>query len=209
MPHKRFPYYWPFVRGFHQLLVVVSLTKGQDCRHFMISMLSASKSLNQTIKLLVGCHNSHKMPPFWICERGWSPGGWINIKMPSYQSRKYHCGDKTILRPSYLHNGISYTGKTTSLYWIGALWCIYPNKHAIIYQHYMGSGPVPACLQHLYLWWVKSTLFYIKTIRLKLLQTPMFIDQSDNHHPLIFIKSDLLFSWTDWFITYITCLRDV
>ena len=25
-----------------------------------------------------------------------------------------------ILRPSYLHNGISYTGKTTSLYWIRA-----------------------------------------------------------------------------------------
>ena len=49
------------------------------------------------------------------------PGGWINIKMASYQYRKSHCGDKTILRPSYLHNGISYTGKTTSLYWIGAL----------------------------------------------------------------------------------------
>ena len=41
--------------------------------------------------------------------------------MSSYQYRKSHCGDKTILRPSYLHNGISYTGKTTSLYWIGAL----------------------------------------------------------------------------------------
>ena len=25
-----------------------------------------------------------------------------------------------ILRPSYLHNGISYTGKTKSLYWIRA-----------------------------------------------------------------------------------------
>ena len=37
-----------------------------------------------------------------------------------YQYRKSHCGDKTIWRPSYLHNGISYTGKMTSLYWIGA-----------------------------------------------------------------------------------------
>ena len=52
---------------------------------------------------------------------GWQPGGWINIKMSSYQYRKCHCGDKTILRPSYLHNGISYTGKMTSLYWIRAL----------------------------------------------------------------------------------------
>ena len=40
--------------------------------------------------------------------------------MTSYQYRKSHCGDKTILRPSYLHNGISYTCKTTSLYWIRA-----------------------------------------------------------------------------------------
>ena len=37
--------------------------------------------------------------------------------MSSDQYRKSHCGDKTILRPSYLHNGISYTGKT-ALYWI-------------------------------------------------------------------------------------------
>ena len=49
------------------------------------------------------------------------PGPRFNIKMTSYWYRKSHCGDKTILRPSYLHNGISYTGKTTSLYWIGAL----------------------------------------------------------------------------------------
>ena len=46
--------------------------------------------------------------------------GWFNIKMPSYQYRKYHCGDKTTLRPSYLHNRISYTSKTSSLYWIRA-----------------------------------------------------------------------------------------
>ena len=45
----------------------------------------------------------------------------LAIKMTSYQYRKSHCGDKTILRPSYLHNGISYTGKMTSLYWIRAL----------------------------------------------------------------------------------------
>ena len=49
------------------------------------------------------------------------PGVWFNKKMPSYQYRKSHHGDKTILRPSYLHNGISYTGKMASLYWIRAL----------------------------------------------------------------------------------------
>ena len=52
--------------------------------------------------------------------RWWlSPGPWFNTKMSSYQYRKSHCGDKTISRPSYLHNGIFYTGKTASLYWIG------------------------------------------------------------------------------------------
>ena len=47
-------------------------------------------------------------------------GPWFNIKMPSYQHRISHCGDKTILRSSYLHNRISYTGKTTLLYLIRA-----------------------------------------------------------------------------------------
>ena len=48
-------------------------------------------------------------------------GPWFNIKMSSYQYRKSHCGDKTVVRSSYLHNGISYTGKMSFLYWIGAL----------------------------------------------------------------------------------------
>ena len=45
----------------------------------------------------------------------------IYINMSSYQYRKYHCRDKTVVRLSYIHNGISYTGKTTSLYWIRAM----------------------------------------------------------------------------------------
>ena len=65
-----------------------------------------------------------RLQQFWvlhghICHP--SAGPQFNIKITSYQYRKSHCGDKTILRLSYLHNGISYTGKTTSLYWIGAL----------------------------------------------------------------------------------------
>ena len=49
------------------------------------------------------------------------PGPWFNIKMSSHQYRKSHCGDKTVVRSSYPHNGISYTGKMTSLYWIRSL----------------------------------------------------------------------------------------
>ena len=52
------------------------------------------------------------------------PGGWFNIKMSSYQYRKSHRGDKTVVRSSYLHNGNSCIGKTTSLYWTSALFLI-------------------------------------------------------------------------------------
>ena len=45
-----------------------------------------------------------------------SPGCWFNIKMVSYQYRKSHCRGKTVIRSTYLHHGISYTGKMTSLY---------------------------------------------------------------------------------------------
>ena len=49
--------------------------------------------------------------------------------MSSYQYRKSHCGDKTVVRSSSLHNGISYTGKTVSLYWIGALFILHGQYH--------------------------------------------------------------------------------
>ena len=50
-----------------------------------------------------------------------TPGPWFNIKMLSCQYRKSHCGDKMVTRSFYLHNGISYAGKISSLYWIGPL----------------------------------------------------------------------------------------
>ena len=75
----------------------------------------------------------------WVMAWTWS-GGWINIKMPSYQYRKSHCGDKTILRPSYLHNGISYTDKMTSLYWIGAQDTIIQVHSTPPHLHMRGSG---------------------------------------------------------------------
>ena len=77
---------------------------------------------------------SHYLSQCW--PRSMSPNGvtrpqWVNTLRPRqnghhfadnmpYRYRKYHCGDKTVLRSSYLHSGISYTSKTTSLYWIRA-----------------------------------------------------------------------------------------
>ena len=48
-----------------------------------------------------------------LCHRRQGPGPWFNINISSYQYRNSHCGDKTVIRSSYLHNGISYTGKMT------------------------------------------------------------------------------------------------
>ena len=48
-------------------------------------------------------------------------GPLFNINIPSYQYGKSHCGDKTVVRSSYLPNGISFTGKMSCLYWISPL----------------------------------------------------------------------------------------
>ena len=61
----------------------------------------------------------------WFCHilhKAFITSGLVQNKdaLPEHQYRNSHYGCKTILRWSYLHNGISYTGKTTSLYWIRA-----------------------------------------------------------------------------------------
>ena len=52
-----------------------------------------------------------------VSQKPLQSGPWFNIKMSSYLYRKSHCGDKTVVRSSYHHNWVSYTGKMTSLYW--------------------------------------------------------------------------------------------
>ena len=65
----------------------------------------------------------------------WCPGSLrhrgldFNIKMLSYQYRKSHCRDKTVIRSSYLHKRIFNTGKIISLYSIRAQ---VTNNHMII-----------------------------------------------------------------------------
>ena len=66
---------------------------------------------------------------FGASSRQWEHGPRFHKKMLSYQYRKSHSGDKTVVRSSYLHNGISYTGKMTSLYWIRAM--VYCTTHSL------------------------------------------------------------------------------
>ena len=87
------------------------------------------------------------------------PGPRFNIKMSSYQHRKSHCGDKTAVRSSYLHNRISYTGNMASLYWFSPQiyieWIIIDNvntkKSLFYFIKRMGN-----------LWW--SRLFCISIV---------------------------------------------
>ena len=48
-------------------------------------------------------------------------GPCFNIKMSSCQYRNFHCEVKTVVRLSFHHNNISFTGKMASLYWIISL----------------------------------------------------------------------------------------
>ena len=64
----------------------------------------------------------------------YTPGPWFNIHMSYCQYIKSHYGERTILRPSNLHNVISYTSKMSYLYWIGAQiastpMCSWPSHH--------------------------------------------------------------------------------
>ena len=56
--------------------------------------------------------------------------------MPSYQYRKSHCIDKTVVRSFYLHKDISYTGKMASLYWIAPLVTV----ELALFQHLTNPG---------------------------------------------------------------------
>ena len=56
----------------------------------------------------------HLFRPHCIDPSGAATRGPIQYKdvVLLYLYRKSHCGDKTVVRSSYLHSGISYTGKT-------------------------------------------------------------------------------------------------
>ena len=90
------------------------LSKQSRCRWFETPPCSLWRHCNVTAQR----HCSHNITNKMIMI---ASGTRFNIKMTSYQYGKSQCGDKTILRPSYLYNGISYIGKTTPLYWIRAL----------------------------------------------------------------------------------------
>ena len=103
------------------------------------------------------------------------PGPRFNIKMSSYQCRKSHSGDETILRPSYLHNGISYTGKTTSLYSIGAQCFLSPSGATCLLVYLESNLPLAAChTSDLYTArWAACRILYNKSLAITPVKTAM------------------------------------
>ena len=58
--------------------------------------------------------------------------GWLSIKMLSYLCGTYYCRDTTVVRLSYLHNGISYAGTMASRFWISPQAYLFPLKQASV-----------------------------------------------------------------------------
>ena len=77
-----------------------------------------------------------------LFEVGMRPGPWFSIKMSSYQYRKSHCGDETVVRSSHLHDEISYSVKMPSLYWIGPWLCFldYVKSHLYVCAELLWSS---------------------------------------------------------------------
>ena len=95
------------------------------CRpSFIMWWLSATIQGDRSWSTLSQPVGTKPLPEPKLTNQQWSlyqSGPWFNIKMSSYQYRKSHFGDKTVVRSSYLHSGISYTGKITSVYWFSPL----------------------------------------------------------------------------------------
>ena len=98
---------------------------------------------------------------------GMITGPRFNIKMPSYQYRKSHCRDKTVVRSSYLHNGISYTGKMASLYWIRAQGFI--ERSLLAREHHIYVEYIYIYLSYIHVWW--SCLLFVTFVDQPLLFT--------------------------------------
>ena len=116
------------------LPLMIDTPKLLHCLHGWCLQYTATQGHRDIMRLLPEVLISDWSPTnaAWVCSsrlRPRPPGPRFNIKMSSYQYRKSHCGDKTVVRSSYLHNGISYTGKTASLYWFSPLGSISRQRH--------------------------------------------------------------------------------
>ena len=81
-------------------------------------------------------------------------GSLYDTNIPSYQDGKSHCKDKMIRYAFYLHNGISYTGKTATIHWNGPkmgliFWKSHCGDKMILWSSYLHNGIFILVAQHL------------------------------------------------------------
>ena len=99
------------LRGITSKIDFISVIKWDNktsLKHRLITPNSSGGNTDISNYLWYSIHNANEI----------KSGPWFNIKMSSYQYMKSRFGYKTVVRPSYLHHGIPYTGKMSSLYWI-------------------------------------------------------------------------------------------
>ena len=120
--------FWHFFQSKFGLNTVLKISKSQIVFEIYIFKVTATSLRRQWVKFILMLMKNKNLQNQYSVNNNWlmpwqdnEPGPRLNIKMSSYQYRKSHCGDKTVVRSSYLLNGISYTGKKTSLYWISPL----------------------------------------------------------------------------------------
>ena len=125
-------------------------------------------------------------PSLWLV----LSGSRFNIKMSSYRYRKSQCGDKTVVRSSYLHNGISYTGKMTSLYWFSPLGFKNSDCYVTFYincwrEHHLVHGKRKSVFGINMYWFIANNIHLL---------------QSQAGMPILLSLSDAFFLWrlTHW-----------
>ena len=107
-PRKKWSIFLQTLVKFSNLLELIAQT--QYC-----TMTTCQFWCHLLLRLHLKCFITRRIT--W--QPSWAQFSWdlIQYKDVILPIKKSHCTDKTVVRWSYLHNGISYTSKRTSSYW--------------------------------------------------------------------------------------------
>ena len=94
----------------------------ENCQHTYPTEVPTTLPLDvrPTVSCLWWQRNVGYISLKWRDHQGDCPGPLFAKKTPSYQYRDSHYKPETVVRPSQVYNGDSYTRKTASSYWIEA-----------------------------------------------------------------------------------------
>ena len=146
--------FWSWAENYNHPSLFSSMTKGSLTK--MTTYTWWSRDWLSAADTTWSCQHTIIIITIWL-----RSGLWFNIKMSSYQYRKSHCGDKTVVRSSYLHNGISYTGKRTSLYWIRAQLVMH-DKSWGLHDNFQCTGIINLPLSiYLFIIWLLQHYVYV------------------------------------------------